>query len=154
MALVDVLDLLTPEHAGRRQVIGILAELVAALERFQDPETGLWYQVVDRAGRKGNYLEASASAMFAYAVARGANLGVIDGHFRLVAEKAFDGMLSELVTVDPDGEVHLNGICIGAGLGGHPYRDGSYDYYVTQRAGSDDAKGVGPFILTSLELGR
>jgi unsaturated rhamnogalacturonyl hydrolase len=154
MALVDVLDYLPAKHSSRPALITVLQESADAIAKVQDPLSGLWYQVMDQPGRSGNYLEASASAMFAYAFAKGARLGYLDGRYRALSERAFDGLVSRLVTADSEGLVSLNGICAVAGLGGNPYRDGSYEYYIREPVVANDYKGVGPFILAALELRR
>lgn len=124
MALVEILDVMPAAGKHHDELIGIFERLVVALEHFQDEETGLWYQVVDLGHREGNYLEASASAMYVYAIAKGVNDGRIDPSYMRVAERGYDGIIEHLVTLDDDGEVHLNQVCGVAGLGGRPYRDG------------------------------
>jgi unsaturated rhamnogalacturonyl hydrolase len=110
--------------------------------------------VLDQPNRAKNYLEASASAMFTYAFAKGARLGYLTPNYRALADRAFDGMLSTFVTVGADSLVSINGICKVAGLGGNPPRDGTYEYYVSEPIVSNDYKGVGAFILAAHELGR
>jgi unsaturated rhamnogalacturonyl hydrolase len=153
MAIVDVLDYFPEDHPQRKDIIGILQRLAPALQKYQEPKTGLWYQVVDQGSRAGNYLEASASSMFVYALAKGANKGYLDKRFRQVAEKGYKGLIDNLVTVNKtDGEVNLTKVCAVAGLGAG--RDGSFDYYVNEKILTDDPKGTGPFIFASLELNR
>ena len=152
MALVDVLDFLPTDHAKRPDVIAILQRLATAIANFQDAETGLWYQVVDKAGKEGNYLESSASSMFAYALAKAVRHGYVDESFRTVARKGYDGILKHFIEVDEGGEVQIHKGCSVAGLGGEPYRDGSYEYYIGEKIRSNDPKAVGPFILASLEF--
>lgn len=153
MALVDVLDYFPEDHPKHSDLVSYLNELSAALVKVQD-ESGLWYQVPDMAGREGNYLEASGSAMFAYGFAKGVNKGYLPESYMDAANNAFDGLVNELVIVDEDGEVHITQICKGAGLGGNPYRDGSYEYYLSEARKVDNLHGLGPFILAALELDR
>lgn len=154
MALVDVLDYFPGDHPQRPAIIGILQRLSDALLPFRDARTGLWFQVVDQAGRTGNYLEASASCMFVYAFAKGANRGYLDRKFFSVAQESFGGVITTLVTEEQDGTVSLHHTCKGAGLGGTPYRDGSYEYYVSEPQRTNDFKGFGPFLLAAIELER
>lgn len=159
MAVVDVLDYLPQTHRDRPALIAILQDAAEAVAEVQDPVSGLWWQVLDQPNRAGNYLEASASSMFVYALAKGARLGYIDAKFLGVANRGFDGLVSNLVKTGPDGMVSLTGICQVAGLGGNPrkdgsYRDGSFAYYVSEPVLADDYKGVGPFIMAAHELGR
>lgn len=154
MALVDVLDYFPKEHPKRPELIKYLNNASAALVKYQD-KTGLWYQVTDKAGGKDNYLEASGSAMFAYAFAKGANKGYLPSKYKKLANKAFDGLTKILIKkVDEDGGITLTNCCQVAGLGGNPYRDGSYEYYVNERKKDNDPKATGPFILAALELNR
>ena len=154
MALVDVLDYMPKEHPKRAELIKYLNNVSAALAKYQD-KSGLWYQVTDKAGGKGNYLEASGSSMFAYAFAKGANKGYLPAKYKKLANKAFDGLTTVLIKkVDEDGGITLTNCCQVAGLGGTPYRDGSYEYYVNERKKDNDPKATGPFILAALELNR
>jgi unsaturated rhamnogalacturonyl hydrolase len=151
MALVDVLDYLPPEHSGRSNLIAILQRLAEAVSKVQDDSTGVWWQVMDQPYREGNYLEASVSCMFVYALAKGIRLGYLDKKYLAVAEKAYQGILKEFISENADGTIDLNQICQSAGLGYG--RDGSYEYYVYQeKKVSNDGKGVGPFITASLEM--
>jgi unsaturated rhamnogalacturonyl hydrolase len=154
MAIVDVLDYLPKTHPDRPGLVRVLRDLAAAVERVRDPASGVWWQVLDQPNRDKNYLEASGSAMFVYAFAKGARLGYLDASHRGLADRAFDGMLKQFVTTDADGLVSVNKICKVAGLGGNPPRDGSYEYYVSEPVVSNDYKGVGAFILAANELGR
>jgi unsaturated rhamnogalacturonyl hydrolase len=126
--------------------------LAEAVTKVQDKKTGVWHQVLDQAGRAGNYPEASASCMFVYALAKGVRRGYIDSRYRENANRGYAGILKEFIEVDANNLVNLNRVCAVAGLGGKPYRDGSYGYYVTTAVVSNDPKGVGPFILASLEI--
>jgi unsaturated rhamnogalacturonyl hydrolase len=153
MALVDVLDYFPKDHTKRPLLIDRLNQLSDALLRYQD-ESGLWYQVTDMGGREGNYLEASGSCMFTYAFAKGAAKGYLPVRYKDAAEKAFDGIVERLIKVDEDGEVHITQICGSAGLGGNPYRDGSYEYYINEPIKTDNLHGTAPFILAAFALDK
>lgn len=152
MALPDALDHFPAGHPRRETIIRIFRETARALAAVQDPESGLWYQVLDQGGREGNYLEASASCMVTYAIAKGVRMGYLAPEMLDIARRAFQGITTRLVTVDTAGLVSLNQICHVAGLGGDPYRDGSFENYISERVVTNDDKGVGPFILASVEL--
>ena len=154
MAMVDVLDYLPEDHPGREKLIGYLENYAEALLKVQDQETGLWYQVLDKGDKEGNYLEATGSSMFAYTFAKAANNGYLPEKYLAEAEKTYQGILDNLITVEEDGTVNLNQCCAVAGLGGDPYRDASFEYYVNEEIRSNDPKGTGPFILASLELNK
>ncbi len=152
MALVDVLDFLPEKQKGRGEIIKILQRLSNSLMKYRDPKTNLWYQVTDMPNRKGNYLEASASCMFTYAFAKGANKGYLPKKFLAQAKKSFDGVIKNLITIDKNGFIDLHKTCKGAGLGGKPYRDGSFEYYISEPTRTNDLKGLGPFINAAVEL--
>jgi len=151
MALVDVLDYMPKDHPKRKELIGFLNEISVAVAKYQDP-SGLWYQVTDSGSKEGNYLEASGSEMFVYAFAKGVNKGYLPKKYKELAIKGFDGITKRLITVDPDGEIHITQVCASAGLGGTPYRDGSFEYYIKEKIKLDNSHGLGPFILAALEL--
>ncbi len=152
MALVDVLDYLPASHPKRAEVITILQRLSAALVKFQDPQSGLWYQVVDQGSRKGNFLEASCSSMFVYALAKGARKGYIPPQYASASKKGHAGLVSRLVKTDPDGRVNLTQVCSVGGLGGPNHRNGTFEYYMSEPVVSNDLKGVGAFIMASIEI--
>ncbi|UCD36807.1 MAG: glycoside hydrolase family 88 protein, partial [Fidelibacterota bacterium] len=152
MALVDVLDLLPLEHPKRAQIVFIFQDLAKAIRAYQDRGSGLWYQVLDQGTRKGNYLETSASAMFVYALAKGVKQDYLPPEYWAVAQNGYQGLLTNAIELDDDGRVSLTRICSVAGLGGDPYRDGSFEYYISEPIVKNDLKGVGPFILASLEM--
>ena len=154
MGLADVLDYFPRNHPRRPELVGILKRLAEGIIRYQDPASGLWYQVVDQAARPGNYREASASAMLVYSFAKGVNQGYLDSSYLSHAEKGFRGILDSLVTVDEVGLVTLRETCRGAGLGGQPYRDGSFEYYVSEPRRLNDMKGYGAFLRAAIELER
>ncbi|RAV30396.1 glycoside hydrolase family 88/105 protein [Sinomicrobium soli] len=154
MALVDVLDYFPEDHPSRKDMVGYLNRLAAALAEYQDKESGLWYQVTDMGGKEDNYLEASGSCMFIYSLAKGVRKGYLPESYSEVARKGYQGVLDRLIEVEDNGVVNLTQVCAVAGLGGNPYRDGTYEYYVNEKIRSNDPKGTGPFIMASLELDR
>jgi unsaturated rhamnogalacturonyl hydrolase len=154
MAIVDILEYLPEDHPDRGALIGILQKTCDALLKVQDPKTGLWFQVLNQGGREGNYIEGSGSAMFAYVFARGAHKGYLDSKYLGIADKAFDSITKELITVDEKGFLTMHNICGGCGLGGNPYRDGSYEYYISEKRVDNDTKGVAAFILAAIELNK
>ncbi|WP_433582357.1 glycoside hydrolase family 88/105 protein [Paenibacillus amylolyticus] len=151
MAIVDSVEHFPVNHPKRGTIIGIFERMCHALVRVQEQESGLWFQVLDQGFRKGNYLEASGSSMFVYALAKGVRLRYLEPHFRAAAEKGWQGLSSRLVEETADG-VRLNGICHGAGLSLD--RDGSYSYYVSEAVVSDSFMGMAPLLLAALEMER
>ena len=153
MAVVDILDFVPQNHPRRAELIAIAKNLADVLPKYQDKD-GLWYQVVDQPTREGNYAEASASCMYMYAIAKAVNKGYIDKKYKAIALKAFDGITRKLIKTNPDGTLSLTKCCAVAGLGGNPYRDGSYEYYIHEKIRDNDAKATGPFIMGCIELGK
>jgi unsaturated rhamnogalacturonyl hydrolase len=92
--------------------------------------------------------------MFVYALARGARRGWLPAQYTAVARRGHDGLVKQLVTIAKDGLPSLNRIVSVGGLGGKQQRNGTFEYYISEPVVSDDYKGVGPFIMASLELGR
>jgi len=152
MALVDVLDQIPTTYPRRAELIAILNRTMPAIVKFQDPASGCWYQVTNRLGDKGNYLEASGTGMFVYAIAKGVRMGYLPASMMTAARKGYEGMLQHFISTDAQGMVHLEKTVLVSGLGGNPYRDGSYEYYLSEKLRQDDLKGVGPFIMASVEM--
>lgn len=151
MALVDVLDYLPEsETEMRKTMLDIVKELAADLRRYQDAETKTWWQITNKPGGIANYRESTASAMFTYFYAKAVNKGYLPDSYRDLAVQSYQGMINEFVTVHADGRISMNDQCLVAGLGFG--RDGSYDYYMTERIVSNDPKGNTPFILAGIEI--
>ncbi|MDR2473086.1 MAG: glycoside hydrolase family 88 protein, partial [Tannerella sp.] len=152
MAIVDVLDYLPENHHKREAVIKILKDLSAALEKYRDKQTGLWYQVTDKPDTEGNYVESTGSAMFIYTYAKGAKKGYLDASYLEKAREAFEQYLKTFIRDNADGTISVIKCCAVAGLGGTPYRDGSYNYYINETIRDDDPKATAPFIFAALWL--
>lgn len=152
MALVDLLALWPRSHPARGEIAALARDLLQAVVNVADPESGLWHQVLDQGGRPGNYPEASASAMMVYVLARGVGLGVAGREALGSAEKAYRSVSLRLCRRDDEGELHLTHCNAVSGLGGRPYRDGSYDYYVTAPTREDDPKAVAALIMAGVAL--
>lgn len=153
MAMVDALDFIPVDHAGRATVISYIQGLADALPNYQD-KNGLWYQVLDQPKREGNFPEASVTTQFMYAYAKAVNKGYIDKKYRVYAEKAFEGLKNKLIIENGDGTLTLSRCCQVGGLGGNPYRDGSFEYYIGEKMRDNDAKATGPYIMGCIELGH
>ena len=149
MALVDVLDYFPEDHPKRPMIIEIANKMAEGLVKYQD-ETGLWYQVLDMGDKEGNYLEASASSMFAYFYLKGIDKGYLDAKYASTGKLAYEGIVNNLIKDNADGTISITEVCGVAGLGGNPYRSGTYEYYVNEEKRNDDPKAVGPFIMASL----
>ena len=166
MALIELLDAMPEDYERRGEVIELLRKDLDAVIKWQDKKTGLWYQVMDAPGRKGNYLESTCSSMFAYVLMKATNKGYLGDKYFLAGKKAYHGILNNFIRVNADKTISLTNCCAVAGLGPgmseavkkaapnvkeNKRRDGSYDYYLSEPVRDNDAKGVGPFIWASLE---
>lgn len=156
MALIDCVDKMDERlYEHYRALIDLFREAIRGIVPYADSQTGLYYQVIDRADVAGNYLETSGSAMVIYALFKGVRLGVLDGEKYLpIAQKAFASLVREKMHRDENGQWHLGGICAVAGLGPGEKRDGSVAYYLSEPVVDDDAKGVGPFLMAWSEKMR
>jgi len=152
-ALVDALDYFPADHPQRQSLIDILNRLVNAIEKQQDKTTGLWYDIMNYSGpgKEKNYFEASASCQFTYAIAKGVRKGYLPAAKLAIAKKAYAGIVKRFIKVE-NGQTNLYGTVKVSGLGGNPYRDGSFEYYMSEPVIANDPKGIGAFLLASTEM--
>ena len=173
MALIEVLDALPEDYARRSEVIDLLTKDFDAILKWQDKQSGVWYQVMDSPGREGNYLESTCSAMFTYALLKAYRKGYVGAKYRDAGIKAYKGIINKFIKVNEDKTISLTNCCSVAGLGPaatdevvaamkkvnpkgkvneNRRRDGGYAYYLSEPIRDNDAKGLGPFIWASLEM--
>ena len=173
MALIEVLDALPEDYSRRAEVIDLLQKDLEAVVKWQDKQSGVWYQVMDSPGREGNYLESTCSAMFTYVLLKAYRKGYVGAKFRDAGIKAYRGIINNFIRVNDDETISLTNCCSVAGLGPaatdeviaamkrvnpkgsvkeNRRRDGGYDYYLSEKIRDNDAKGLGPFIWASLEM--
>src|ERR1035437_4994101 len=171
MALVDALDWIPQNNIRHAMLAGTLDSVMRGVVRYQDPKSGLWWQVMDKGTARyvlhmpqgvfetvhekpeaGNFEEASASCMFTYALAKGVRMGYLPQDYAVNAKRAWAGIQKQFVTTNPDGTLTLHGTVKVGGLGGTPYRSGEFDYYVHEPVVDQDSKGVGAFLLAGSEM--
>ncbi|MBQ2128490.1 MAG: glycoside hydrolase family 88 protein, partial [Prevotella sp.] len=167
MALIELLDVLPDDYARRSELTDLLKKDLDAILKWQDKQSGVWYQVMDSPTREGNYLEATCSSMFAYVLLKAARKGYVDESYRQAGICAYEGIIKNFIRINPDKTISLTNCCSVAGLGPglsdkvlkaapnvkeNRKRDGSYEYYLSEPIRDNDAKGVGPFIWASLEM--
>ena len=195
MALVDVLEAM--KNAGQENTTNYttlkqhLAELAAGIAAHQDSNTGGWYQVMDKddsftassynsnwTGKPAsvtNYIETSATAIFAAAYFKAVRLGLLSTSpcdYKTIAKNAFEGLVNNYTYLDANGDMQIWGSCRSAGLGGgtgtdyaakgKKYRDGSNEYYllgydvpmVKQSDKITEGKVLGGFIMAATEYER
>ncbi|MEU5478889.1 glycoside hydrolase family 88/105 protein [Streptomyces mirabilis] len=144
MAIVNVLDAIPVNHPRRPQLVGIFRRLAAGLEKYQDPATGRWFQVIDKGARSDNWTETSCSSMFTYALSRGAQQGYLDPHYASVAQRGYQGVLARM-SVGSDGRTNLTDISIGTNVG-------DYAYYIARDRATNDFHGLGAFLIMNEQL--
>ncbi len=152
MALVDALPYYPADDPGRKQLLAILNREAAAVARYQDQKTGLWYTMMNKVGEKGNYFESSSACMFVYAFAMGVRRGYLPASYLANTERGYKGILAHFTSVAPEADFSLTDTVKASGLGGNPYRDGSYAYYIGEKVVTNDLKGIGAFLLASTEM--
>jgi unsaturated rhamnogalacturonyl hydrolase len=169
VALVDVLDWFPADHPQRAALVTALNRNIAAILKVQDPKSGLWWEVMDMPphdgplaqkqsdgstphSSNGNYLEASASCMFTYAIAKGVRMGYLPQADGTHAAHAWEGIQKQFITTSPDGTATLHGTVKVGGLGGTPYRAGDFAYYLKEAVVDQDSKGVGAYLLAGSEM--
>ncbi|WP_346838667.1 glycoside hydrolase family 88 protein [Microbulbifer sp. SAOS-129_SWC] len=151
MALVDTLDYIPAENTRQRAYLkDMINELAPVLQKYQDAQSGTWFQITDKPDAPGNYREASGSSMFTYFLAKAINKGYLPESYVPLVKKSYQGLLHEFAQVHADDSVSLTSICEVAGLGYG--RDGSYRYYMSEPVIADDPKGTGPFIMAGVQM--
>jgi unsaturated rhamnogalacturonyl hydrolase len=151
MAMVDVLDYFPANHPGRDSIIKILARFAKAVTAVQDASSGLWYDIPNLAKQPKNYVEASASSMLVYTLAKGVRKGYLPASYLTNARKGYAGIIKTFIKTE-NGQTNLYGTVAVSGLGGKPYRDGSFDYYMSEPVIVNDPKGMGAFINAANEM--
>ncbi|MFC4321364.1 glycoside hydrolase family 88/105 protein [Litchfieldia salsa] len=144
LAVIDMIDLLPEDHPKRLEWIGVIQDLVVSLTKFQDKDTGLWYQVVDKGSYEGNWLESSASCLFLYTIAKAVNKQYVNAELAEVVKKGFQGLIENKIE-EKDQSVVIKDICIGTSIG-------VFDYYITRERSENDLHGAGAFILACMEI--
>lgn len=151
MAMVDVLDYFPKNHPGRDSIIQILNRFVKAITAAQDAKTGLWHDVVNKPNEPRNYFEASASSMLVYTLAKGVRKGYLPAGYLTNARNGYKGIIKQFIK-EENGQTNLYGTVAVSGLGGTPYRDGSFAYYMSEPVIVNDPKGLGAFINAANEM--
>src|SRR5574344_1426056 len=155
MAIIELLDVIPENYNHRNELITLLNKVLTGVIKYQDAKSGLWYQVMDVGNSKsGNYLEATCSSMFTYALLKGYRKGFLSEQFKEAGIKGFKGIIDNFIKINTDSTISLTQCCSVAGLGPetNKRRDGSFEYYISEPIRENDAKGVGPFIWAALEM--
>ena len=164
MAMTECLDVMPDDYPRKAEIVALLQKVMKVVVQYQDKKSGVWYDVLDVESPK-NYLESTASCMFAYILLKGSRMGWLDTDFNEAGKRAYEGILERFIRVNEDRTITLTDCCSVSGLGPGkgPFvpagkenykRDGSFDYYMSEPIRNNDAKGIGPFIWASLEMER
>ncbi len=155
MALADTYEESAEHNEPLSEYLSsLLSEALDGLFRYEDETTGLFCQVTDRMHESGNYAETSGSLMIAYAVMKGIRLGIPGlEKYRGKGERIFESILRDKFIMTDEGTV-LSDICSSAGLGPGEKRNGSAEYYYSEKIVSDDPKGTGAFMMAYSEILR
>ena len=162
--MTECLDIMPDDYPRKAEVVALLQKVMKAVVQYQDKKSGVWYDVLDVESPK-NYLESTASCMFAYVLLKGSRMDWLDTDFNEAGKRAYEGILKRFIRVNEDRTITLTDCCSVSGLGPGkgPFvpagkenykRDGSFDYYMSEPIRDNDAKGIGPFIWASLEMER
>ncbi len=156
VSLVDVLDYMDEQiYEDYAYYKSLLKETIDGVLKYLDKDSNMFYQVVDKGNKEGNYLETSGSAMISYAILKAVRLRLLPDRYQSIGLAIFEGICNRYLSTE-NGELNLDGICLVAGLGpeDNRRRDGSYKYYISEPIVKNDAKGVGPFIMAYTEVIR
>lgn len=145
MTLIELLEVMPKNQPQRQELIRIIQQLAAAFEKYQDAQTGLWYQVVDKGGVEGNWHETSSSSMYSYMMWMGVKRGYLPKRYEAVALKGYRGVLTK-ISMGSDGLTNLIDISEGTNVG-------DLAYYLARKRNSNDFHGLGAFLIMNEQLG-
>jgi unsaturated rhamnogalacturonyl hydrolase len=151
MALVDCLDYLPEDHADRAELVRIFRDLALSVAGYQDKESKLWFQVIDKGDHPGNWVETSCSAMFTYGFAKGYNKGLLDESFHQRAREAFEALIRDYTWYDDNGNLYLDQT-VKVGTLNLKVSRGDFDYYIGGERRINDYKGLGALLYAGLAL--
>lgn len=150
VAILDVLDYIPKDHPAVERLKQIERDLLEALVQYQDPKTGMWFEVLDQPEREDNWVESSCTNLFIYSYAKAIRTGVIGEEYAEVLEKAYKG-IEEALYYDEDGYIVIDKVCVGTCID-----EGTYEHYINRAQIKNDLHGAGAFVLmcTEMELYR
>ena len=142
VAIMDILDYLPQEHPRRQQFVSAALDIINALLRFQDEQSGLWFQVVDKGNNPDNWLETSCSCLYTYAIAKAIKTGLLHNSYLKPLTRSYDGIIKSLSFNGED--LLVSNICIGTCVG-------DYQFYIDRPTITNDLHGMGAFLLMCTE---
>lgn len=154
MSMTEVLQSYPKECKEYDEILNMYKNLAESLLKYQDPKTKLWFQIIDKGDKKGNYIETSASLMFIYSFIKGYNTKLLDKKYYEIAKESYELLKKEFIKKDENGNLFLQNVVSVGGLGGNPFRDGSFEYYISEPIRENDFKGYGVLILVENEFNK
>ena len=146
VAILDILEFTPKNYKGRDTLVQIEADVLNALLKYQDKDSGMWYQIVNKPLEKDNWLETSCSTLFAYAMAKAVRMGICGKEYLDAARRAYEGIIERYVKIE-DGDISISGICVGTNVC-------DYKGYIERPTSTNDLHGTGAFLLMCSELDR
>jgi unsaturated rhamnogalacturonyl hydrolase len=145
LTLLECIDYIPLESPDRKELGMMFRGLTKPIEKFENPETGLWYQLINKSYEPRNWIETSASAMFAYGFAKGHNKGILDKTYLTKAQKAFESLQRDYIFFDDEGRLYFDGtVKLGT--------QGDLDHYLSFERRVNDLKGLGALLYLAMEL--
>ena len=143
VAILDELEFVPKNRPEYKELGRLVHDLLTAVIRYQDEESGLWYQVVDKGGQEGNWLETSCTCLFSAAIAKAVRTGLLEKSNLAYARKGFEGVIDRLKWDGDD--LLVDNICIGTGVG-------NYEHYCKRPTSTNDLHGMGAFLIMCAEI--
>lgn len=142
VAVLDELDFVLEEHPRYEEMCSLVQDLLEAVCRYQSEE-GRWYQVVDKGGQEGNWLENSCSCLFAAAICKAVRKGILGREYLEKAKAGYEGVIRSLAWEGED--LLIGNVCVGTGVG-------DYKHYCERPVSVNDLHGVGAFLIMCAEM--
>ena len=137
VAVLDELDFMPPEYPRYQDMCSLVKDLLQAVCRYQSEE-GRWYQVVDKGGKAGNWLENSCSCLYVAALCKAVRKGILGQEYLEHAQKGYQAVIQSLSWEGKD--IQIGNICVGTGVG-------DYQHYCDRPVHVNDLHGAGAFLI-------
>ena len=137
VAVLDEMDFIPPKHPRYQDMCSLVRDLLMAVCRYQSEE-GRWYQVVDKGGETGNWLENSCSCLYVAALCKAVRQGILGREYLEHAQKGYQAVIQSLSWEGKD--IQIGNVCVGTGVG-------DYQHYCDRPVHVNDLHGVGAFLI-------
>jgi unsaturated rhamnogalacturonyl hydrolase len=144
MALSDALNTISKKSRYRKQLKKAFIHYVEAIAPLQNQESGHWYQLMILPDEPKNFLESSATAMFAYTITMGLKMKILDPKkYGTMADQSYNGIIKNSLRDAGNGyqvPVRVSGgTCVG-----------DDNYYLNRKITEGTGFGYGSFIMFGL----